>query len=220
MSEAGTMSAGGKGRKVLLQLILGGICGGVGMFAALTVLEGRSGMKVEPSHALALGTAIVFGLMGLFVGLGAIAPGLGSRTLNVEDREELEEQRSTLVIGAVSFLLVALLVGVLVASGSADRPGLIEAGPATLLAGAATLGLIVWSILHRKRGDEMMRLAAKDAAVVTTNLIFLLFGIWAGAAHLELVPMFQPLAFVAGFFLLYLLGVFIAVGRRGLLGPR
>jgi hypothetical protein len=216
MSEAGAMSAGGKGRKVLLQLILGGICGGVGMFAALTFFEGASGDKISGVDAVAIGTALVYGLMALIVLLGAMAPGVGARTLNVEDREELVEQRSVLTIGAVSMLLVAVLIGVLAAASN----GMIATSSARLIAGAAALALIAWSILYRNYGDEMMRAAAKDAGVVTTNLIFLVFGIWAGAAQLELASMFEPLLFVAGFFLIYLLAVFIAIGRRGLLGPR
>ncbi|UUR09198.1 hypothetical protein [Sphingomonas glaciei] len=216
MSETNALSAGGKGRKILLQLVVGGICGGVGMFAALTLFEGRSGAEVRPVDAVAIGTALIYGLMALIVLLGAMAPGIGARALNVEDREELEEQRSVLVIGAVSFVLVAALVGVLAAAGT----GMIAAVTATLVAAGATLGLIGWSILHRNHGDEMMRAAAKDAGVATTNLIFLVFGIWAGAAQLGLVPMFEPLLFVAGYFLIYLLAVFIAVGRRGLLRPR
>lgn len=216
MSEAGVMSAGGKGRKVLLQLILGGICGGLGMFGALTFFEGASGAKVSGVNAVAIGTALIYGLMALIVLLGAMVPGLGARTLNVEDREELEEQRSVLMIGAVSMVLVAVLVGVLAAVGS----GMIAAGTATVIVGAAMVALIVWSILYRNHGDEMMRAAAKDAGVATTNLIFLVFGTWAGAAQLGLAPMFEPLLFVAGFFLAYLLAVFIAIGRRGLLRPR
>nr|WP_314446498.1 hypothetical protein [uncultured Sphingomonas sp.] len=216
MSEAGTMSGGGKMRKAVLQLVLGGLCGGLGMYAALMFFEGRSGATVTPVDAVAIGTALIYGLMAIIVLLGAAAPGVGARTLNVEDRDELVEQRSALTVGAVSFLLVAALVGALVAAGN----GLLAPGSAALLAAAAAVGLIAWSILHRNHGDEMMRAAAKDAGVVTTNLLFLVFGIWAGAAHLGLMPMFQPLAFVAGFFLIYLLSVFVSIGRRGLLKIR
>ena len=220
MSEAGTMSSGGKGRKVLLQLVLGGIAGGVGMFAALTFLEGQSGAKVEPAQALAIGVVLVFGLMSLLVGLGVLVPGVGARTLNVEDAEELREQRSALLVGGVSFLLVALIVAALALGGSAEAPGLIGSSEAALIAAVSTLALIAWSVIHRNKGDEMMRAAAKDAATTTTSLLFLVFVIWAGAAHLGFVPMFEPLLFVAGFFALYLVAVFIAIGRRGLLVPR
>lgn len=216
MSEAKVMSGGGKGRKVLLQLVLGGLCGGIGMVAALAFFEGRSGAEVSPVNAVAIGTALIYGLMALVVLLGTVAPGVGARTLNVEDREELEEQRSVLFVGVVSFVLVAVLVGTLTAASS----GLVATTSGALIAGAATLALIGWSILHRNNGDEMMRAAAKDAGVTTTNLIFLVFGCWAGAAVLGLVPMFEPLLFVAGFFLIYLTAVFIAIGQRGLLKPK
>lgn len=210
MNEARAATQASKGRKVLVQLLLGGLCGGAGMIAALTLLEGRSGARVDPVDAIGIGTALVFGLMGLFVGLGALAPGLGARTLNVEDREELQEQRSTLVIGAVSFMLIAIGLAALTLKGELAAP----------IAAVATLALIAWSVVYRNKGDEMMRAAAKDAGVITTNLIFLVFGVWAGAAQLGLAPMFEPLLFVAGFFALYLVAVFVAVGRRGLLAPR
>ena len=220
MSEANVVSGGGKARKVVVQLLLGGICGGLGMAASLWFFEGWSGAKVEPVQALAIGTALIFGLMGLIVGLGALVPGVGARTLNVEDREELEEQRSTLLIGAVTFILVAALVGVLSLSGGVNATAILATREATPIVAIIAVALIVWSLIHRNRGDEMMRAAAKDAGVAAINLIFLVFGGWAGAAHLGLVPMFEPLLFVAGFFALYLLAVFIAVGRRGLLTPR
>jgi ABC-type nickel/cobalt efflux system permease component RcnA len=220
MSDAGAVSGRGKGRKVLLQLVLGGVCGAAGMAASLWLLEGLSGADVEPARALAIGTALVFGLTALFVSLGVIAPGLGARTLNVEDREELEEQRSALLVGAVSFFLVALLLGALTLGGSEGDPGLFGSWGTALVAAGAVLALIAWSIIHRDKGDEMMRAAAKDAGAITAHLLFLIFGLWAGAAHFGIVPMFDPLLFVAGYFALYLVAVFVAVGRRGLLAPR
>ena len=115
-----------------------------------------------------------------------------------------------LLVGGVSFGLVAILMAALTLGGEAAAP----------IVAVATLALIAWSVIHRNKGDEMMRAAAKDAGVITTNLIFFVFGIWAGAAHLGLIAMFEPLLFVAGYFALYLLAVFIAVGKRGLLKPR
>jgi phosphoglycerol transferase MdoB-like AlkP superfamily enzyme len=221
MSEAVANGSGGKVRKVALQLVLGAICGGVGMFAALWLFEGQSGSKVDPARVLAIGTALVFGLMAFFVGLGALAPSLGARTLNVEDEDELTEQKTNLLVGAVTFFLIAALLTGLALGGSAGAAGtLLGPQEAALVAGAATLALAVWSFVHREKGDEMMRAAAKDAGSITTYLVVLVFGIWAAAAHLEFVAMFEPLVFVAGVFALYLLAVFIAVGKRGLLMPR
>jgi hypothetical protein len=221
MSEvAARDAAAGKGKKVALQLLLGMAAGGAGMFASLWLLEGKNGAEIDPLRAFAVGTALVFGLMGLFVALGTLAPGIGARTLNVEDKDELKEQRSTLLIGSVSFLLVAIFLAALLLGSSAEQPGILDrttAGFSALLAGAA---LVVWSIYHRNSGDEMMRSAAKEAGSITANLLFLVFGSWAAAAHLGFVPMFEPLLFASGFFVLYLLAVFVAVARRGLLKPR
>jgi hypothetical protein len=212
--------ASGKGKKVALQLLLGMASGGFGMFACLWLLEQQSGAMVEPDRALAIGTALVFGLMALFVGLGTLAPAIGARTLNVEDKDELTEQRSNLLTGSVTFLLVAVFLAALALADSTDAAGLLarrEAGVVALLTGGT---LVAWSIYHRKKGDEMMRAAAREAGAITTNLLFLLFGTWAAAAHLGFLPMFKPLLFVAGLFALYLLAVFVAVAKRGLLKPR
>lgn len=221
MSEmAAPRTTRSKGRKVALQLLLGLASGAGGMAAALWLLEAQKGTALGPGQVAAAGTALVFGLMALIVGLGTLAPAVGARTLNVEDEEELTEQRSNLLAGSISFLLVAILLTGLTLAGDGQVPGLLMPRAAGLLALLAGLALVAWTIVHRNKGDEMMRLAGKEAGAITTYLLILFFGSWAAAAHLGFAPMFDPLLFVSGLFALYLLAMFVAVGRRGLLKPR
>lgn len=209
----------GKGRKVVLQLLLGMLSGAAGMMASLWLLE-RGDLSVKPVQAFAIGTALVFGLMALFVALGTLAPAIGARTLNVEDSDELAEQRSNLLVGSISSLLVAAFLAVLALTRRAEAPGLLEPRQAMLVALLTGASLLVWTFVHRNMSDEMMRAAAKDAGALTTNLLFVVFGTWAAAAHLGYARMFEPLLFASGFFALYLLAVFVAIGKRGLLKPR
>ena len=78
-----------KTRKLVLQVIVGAIAGGVITFFTLNAIEASGFDLDDPSRVLALAIGLVLALMGLFVGLGAAVPGPGSRLLNVEDEEEL-----------------------------------------------------------------------------------------------------------------------------------
>lgn len=207
-------------RKLLIQLGLGGVSGAAAMAGSLFFLERYEGLLDQPERVVALGTALVYGLMALVVAAGTLAPAFGRLALNVEDREELAEQRPNLLVGAVSFALAAVMLLTLTLADSAGQPGPISQPFAAIVALVAGVGSVGLSIAYRNAGDEMMRAASREASAVTIGLVFLIFGGWAAASQLGFVPMFAPLLFVSGLYALYLLAVFIVVGRKGLLAQR
>lgn len=207
-------------RKMLLQIVLGGVAGAAGMFALLTALEGQAGLLGDGGRVAALATALIYMLMAALVGVGTLIPGLGARTLNVEDADEVAEQRTALLVGSTTFLLVAVFLGAVALAEGGDGVGRLPSAIAALMAGASAVGLIALSIRYRRIGDEMMQLVSKEANGIMVGLVFLTAGVKSAAAQLGYAAPMAPLEFLAGFFALYLLAIFIAVGRRGMLTPR
>lgn len=212
--------AAGKIRKVLMQMVLGAVSGGVAMFAVMWSIDRPGGLIEDPSRIYALGVALVYGLMAALIGLGLAAPQLGAKTLNVEDADELTEQRPNLLVGAGMFALVAILLAGLALGPGDPVSGPLSASAALILSGGAGAGLVLLSVAYRKRGDEMMRAVSHEASSWAIGLVLLVFGGWAIATQFAGVTPFTPITFLAGFFTLYLVAVFIAVGKRGMLLPR
>lgn len=209
-----------KARKILVQLLLGGVAGAAGMFALLTALEGVPGILEDGGRIAALATALIYLLMAALVGFGALVPGVGAKTLNVEDADEVSEQRTALLVGSLTFLLVAAFLTSVALADGGSGVGALSNSTAAVIAIAATLGLIAVSIRYRRLGDEMMQMVSREANGIMVGLVFLTAGIKSAAARLGYAAPVQPLEFLAGFFALYLAAIFIAVGRRGLLAPR
>lgn len=209
-----------KTKKLLLQVTLGAVVGAAGMIAALTALESQPGFLDDGARVFALATALVFLLTGAVVSLGVASPSVGARTLNVEDANEIKEQRTVLLVGSITFLLIATFLGAIALADGNDGIGPLPTVTATILAAVSGTGLVVIGLRYRKFGDEMMRQLSHDANGIMVALIFLTAVVKSAAAQLNYAAPIAPLEIIAGFFAIYLLSVFIAVGRRGLLTPR
>ena len=95
-SSAAAPVGASKVRKLAMQMVAGAAVGASVTFGLLTFV-GKSRFDLDdPSRVIALVTGLVFALTGLVVGLGVMAPKSGAHLLNVEDAEELREQRGPL----------------------------------------------------------------------------------------------------------------------------
>lgn len=204
-----------KSRKTLVQGLGGAVAGAGGMLLMLHFVDDPARDPIGTDHILALGTALVYTLMALFVGFGALLPAVGARMLNVEDEAELRHERRDLLVGALVLLFVAGLLGALGLHGDAGA-GILGRDAATIVAAAALIGLVGVSF-YKADEDELNRLVAKEAGALTGLALVVLFGGWAALAHLGHVQMFSALAFVAGAFALFLAAIFVVVGRRGMM---
>lgn len=203
-----------KTRKLIFQLAFGGLIGGLASYFGLGVLDAQN---MAADQLFVSGIGLLYLLMGLIVGFGLIAPKLGSNILNVEDADEIRDQRRILTGSAIC--MVAL---------GAALMALPLAAPASLISSLAGFGgllaalliFAVISIRDWKYYDEMMMQLSRDAG----NIAFCGIGgtllIWASAASLGLIAAPTPLALVAIISGGSLLAIFIASGRRGLLIPR
>jgi len=200
--------------KMLMQLVLGGLAGGVSMMLAMQALEHGLAGRPEIDQVVAIGVGLIYALMALFVGLGALNPATGSKLLNVADEEELRDDRGYLAMSALACLLVGLSL-VALAIGGAN--GVIApAGALAVLLLATIVMAVIWRPMQRT-SDEFRRVVGAQASEVGMVLIFTVFGTWAALAQLAYAPMFTPLAFLAGCYGLVLVASYWTAWRRGML---
>lgn len=201
-------------RKHLAGLLVGAFMGGAG--AATVIAAKESGLigEMGTSQLIAALVALVYLLMGVAVGVGVAAPGVGARFLNVEDADELDEQRASLIPSALGCGLLATALFVLALSG----PGALlpPAAGLAIFVGAVAVG--VWfSLRSAYAADELMRAMMRDSAAASYYTLFLILGGWAVLAHLSYVPAPTMLDVVTLLYGLTLLVTFWVIGRRGMI---
>jgi hypothetical protein len=202
------------GRKLIFQLISGGIFGGVAAFLGFGIMDIEN---MANDQLIVGGVGLIYVLMGLIVGLGLIAPTLGSKVLNVEDADEIREQRRILTGSTVCMIALG---AALLALPMAGPGGTIS--PLTSFCGLAAALFVLTTITIRdwKYYDEMTMQLSRDAGNIAFCSIGTLLLIWSSAAWLGLAAAPTPLGLVALVSGGFLLSIFIASGRRGLLMPR
>lgn len=206
-----------KWRKFVLQALAGGVVGAGFSVAVGELIDSGALGAFTAGQEAALFVAMLYAVIGLVVGLGVALPRAGASMLNVEDEEELREQRAMLGWSAVSMLLIGLLLGVLAVSGEG---GLVEPALALGIVGAGWLVLAVlgWRMLATL--DELMRALSRESAEMAYYLLFTVAGGWATLAWLGFAPPMGMLAFVTLCHALLLLATFIVTARRGMMAPR
>jgi multisubunit Na+/H+ antiporter MnhB subunit len=155
--------------------------------------------------------------MGVGVGIGALAPRGGAVFLNVEDAEELREQRASLGPSAVSCILIGAFL-LLLALAPVEKGGDLTAW--AIGAGACLIGGVAIGIATRRRADELMRQVSLESSALTLNLALAGLSGWALLSHLGYVRWATPLTLIAGLALLHLAAIFWTAARKGMMKPR
>ncbi len=206
-------------KKLSVQTLSGAAVGGASMGAVLFALDRGGHDFADPSQMIALVTGMIYALLGLMVGFGAFAPRTGARYLNVEDADDLRDQRLVLGLSSAACVLIGLLFLVLAAISAADRTGPFSPEVAAVVVGICLIGLTALTRLTTRRVDELSRQVSLEASALALQGGFLVFGGWACLAHLGFTNWIEPLAFVSGMALLQLLAIFWVAARRGLMVP-
>ena len=210
---------GAKTRKLVLQTLSGAVVGALVTYFALKIGGGAADFE-DPARLAAVAAGIVYALMGAFVGLGAIVPGAGAKFLNVEDADEIVEERGKFAPAAIACLLTGALLIALALTPGGDQPGALTRDMAAFVAVAAFAGLVVLGLWMRGQIDEFNRSLSTESSALALHASLLLFGGWAALAHLGYVEWIAPLGLLAGYAMIQLAATFWVVGRRGLLLPR
>ena len=199
---------------VFVRMLIGGVVG----FAAMKFgLEGGLGPLLRgavPGSAALAGFGLIYGLMGLFVGIGVAVPALGAKVLNVGGREDIEDQRAQMMGGAVSCL--ALGIGMILLA-LAKPGGAVPGAVGAAAFGFALLLTAVITLLQWRGYDELWRNMSLESAAWGGTLIAMTLLVWGALALIGRAVLPDPAGLVALVMGLQLLGTFIAIGRRGLL---
>ena len=209
-----------KTKRVIGQVAAGAVIGAITTFGVLFLLEERGLDPSDPSQMIAIVAGVTYALIGLVVALGIVSPNAGARLLNVEDADELREERPRLRWGALSCFLIGLFFLALAATGADGTGTFLGRGAAALIAGACILLIIVATVRARTTTDELTRTVGIEASATSYHAALVLFGAWAALAHLGYAAWVTPLGFIAGLAMLHLVITFAVVGQRGMLVPR
>jgi hypothetical protein len=204
-------------RKLLIPALIGGVAGFAAASGAMYFIDSPAVGGLEESALVASLIAVLYLLMGTSVGFGAASPKLGARFLNVEDADELREQKKVLTLSGVSMTLWGIS---LLALALAAPDGPLPQGVALAIgAGGLVVGTVLSLSVYRAC-DELMRAINLEAGALTYGLVLLVAGTWAMLAHLGYMAAPAPLDLLSLFFALVLIASFIVLGRRGMLMPR
>lgn len=205
-------------RRLILPLIGGGIVGFLVAFGFLNLSEMANGADLGDSREIGGLVGALYAFTGLSVLVGVLSPGFGAKFLNVEDADELREQRKMLSYSGVAMILLGGALMLLALSGEGAflpaQTGLI--GAIALIVVATVL-----SIVSHRHTDELQRALSNDAVSSAFYIVFVIGGGWAMLAHLDYVAGPAPLDWLSMFAASLLVGAFWQTARRGLLmrGP-
>ncbi|MEL1249497.1 hypothetical protein [Aurantiacibacter gilvus] len=219
MTDADIAAADKKRRfkKTLFAMVLGGAAGFLAAFTALQLMDAETMPEFGASVEVAVLVGLIYVITALAVAVGVLSPRAGAKFLNVEDAEELQEQRSMLTTSAIGMGAAGIALVVVALGGSV---GLVDPTVA-LVVYAVLCALAVWvSLKSWKLQDELMRAVGRESGAMTFYLVVAIGGTWALLAHLGFVAGPQALDWLTMFWGLMLLACFIVVGKRGMLVMR
>ena len=172
----------------------------------------------DPGVIVALVAGLIYALMSLIVGLGAMAPRQGAVFLNVEDADELREQRSSLLPSAAAGVLFGLFLLVLAMAPEAGSGR--DVGWWLAAAGSLLFASTLIAILTKDKGDELIRQLGLEAGALSLHIALVAACVWGMLAQLGYVGWVTPLGLIGGLSLLYLVAVFWLAERKGLMKGR
>lgn len=205
-------------RRLALPVIAGAAGGFLASMAFLHLTDFPETGGLGASREIGGLVGLVYVLCALAVGLGTASPKIGARILNVENAEELREQRLLLSLSAIGMLALGTAL-VLLALAAPIGP--LNAAVSASASGLLIVCAIVIGLRSLRLNDEMQRALSRDASATAFNLLFLIGGCWSILAHTGFADAPEPLDWLTMFAVFMLAGAFWQGARRGLMlrGP-
>lgn len=168
------------------------------------------------SDALLLNViGLVYALMGLVCGLGLVLPKkLAVQMLNIEDEEELDEQRRILTGSSIVMLAIGISLCLLALSGDSGIISPIVAFSGVII---STFACIFITLKDWKLYDELLRQMSLETTYLSLSITAMILWFWCSAAWIGWILLPSPLIIISLISGLYIISVFIICGRRGLL---
>jgi len=204
-------------RKLVIPAGIGAVAGFAASAAMMHFLDSEAVGGLSESGTIAALIGVVYALIGAGMAVGVANPRLGARFLNVEDADELREQKRMLGLSGVAMFLWGVSLIVIAMAAPA---GPVPAAVALVIGGGGIVAGSIISIAVHRACDELMRAINLEAGALSYGLVMLVAGTWAMLAHLGYTTGPAPLDLLSLFYALVLLASFIVVGRRGMLMPR
>lgn len=204
-------------RKFLIPALIGGVAGFAASAGMMRFIDSSAVGGLSGSASIAALVGVAYAVIGLALTLGTASPQMGAKFLNVEDADELREQKKVLGLSGGAMLLwgVALMALALAApDGPVPQAVALAIGLAGLVIGT------VLSVMVYRASDELMLAVNLEGGAMSYGLVFVVVGGWSMLSHLGYVAAPQPLDLLSLFYVLVLVASFIAVGRRGMLTIR
>lgn len=202
-------------RTMLMRMLAGAVVGAAGMGLFLTFVAKPHLELGDPSNMIAIVAGVSYLLIGLSVAVGLVAPNAGARFLNVEDSDELREERPKLQPATAVFVLTGVFLLVLAMANSAT--GFLSPAISLTVAAVCMVGIIAAGWISSRHSDELTRQMGQEAASMTFQVAMLVLGGWAALAQFGYVGWMGPLALISTLAMLQLVVTFIVIGRRGML---
>lgn len=206
-----------KWRKHVVGVAVGMVAGIGGAFAMIRLIESGALGEFEGSQLAAAVVGLIFLLTAFGVGAGLVSPRLGAQYLNVENADDLRDQRRMLALSALGMIAWGLILFILAASGPT---GALQALPALIVVAGLLAAVTVLTAGQWRLMDELMRQISNEGGNVAFYLTMLFGGGWATLAYLGFVPGPGHLDWITLISVATLAGTTIAAGKRGLLNPR
>lgn len=204
-------------RKLLIPASIGAVAGFAASAGMMRYIDSAAVGGLNLSATIAALVGVLYAVIGFGIAFGTASPSLGARFLNVEDVDELREQKQVLSLsGAAMVLWGAALLALALAAPDGPVP---QGAALAIGAGGLLLGTVL-SVLVYRASDELMLAVNLEAGALSYGLVLLVVGGWAMLAHLGYLAAPAPLDLLSLFYVLVLLASFIAVGRRGMLQIR
>lgn len=204
-------------RKLLIPALIGGMAGFAASAGIMRFIDSSAVGGLGLSATLAALVGVLYCVIGFGIVIGTSSPGIGAKFLNVEDADELREQKRMLVLSGASMLLWGVS---LLALSLAAPDGPVPQVAALAVGGGALVIGIALSVLVYRASDELMAAVNLEAGALSYGIVSLVVGLWAMLAHLGYSAAPAPLDLLTLFYVLALVASFIAVGRRGMLAVR
>ncbi|NKB15761.1 MAG: hypothetical protein HC774_00710 [Sphingomonadales bacterium] len=204
-------------RKLLIPAMIGAVAGFAASGGIIAFIDSSAVGGLSKSGMIAAVIAVLYALIGFGITIGTASPQWGARFLNVEDADELREQKRILMLSGFAMLLWG---AALLALALAAPDGPLPQPTAAAISGCGLLIGIALSVQVYRASDELMAAVNLEAGALSYGLLSVVLGGWAMSAHLGYAAPPRPLELLSLFYVLVLVASFIAVGRRGMLAIR
>lgn len=206
-----------KWKKLLFSTGLGAAMGFAGTMGFMHLASSGALGAMGLSETVAALVGMLYAMVGLAIGVGLARPKAGATYLNVEDAEEIEEQRPMLGYSAATMFAFGAALTIAALGGPA---GIVDPAAALVTAiGLLVIGVAL-SLSSNRYQDELMRALGHEAGAMALALVGVIGGGWALTAHLGFTAGPAPLDWLTMLWSLTMVAAFIVVGKRGMLMPR